>query len=109
MLADAPSTHTVMLSSPISMDDDYPQASPESAGALSDATEIDEILSLRWQTLTDETCEARAPGTRVVAIIDHVRLFLCEVLKHLQDSLAAVADRAVGWRAQSPACGPRCV
>ncbi len=33
---------------------DYPQIAPESAGDLFDGTEIDEILSLRIMTLTDE-------------------------------------------------------
>ena len=42
-----------MLSSPIILYD-YPQIAPESAGDLFDGTEIDEILSLRIMTLTDE-------------------------------------------------------
>jgi hypothetical protein len=44
---------TVMLASPIILYD-YPSIAPESAGNLFDATEIDEILSLRILTLTDE-------------------------------------------------------
>ena len=43
----------VMLSSPIILYD-YPQIAPESPGALFDGGEIDEILSLRILTLTDE-------------------------------------------------------
>ena len=42
-----------MLSSPIILYD-YPQIAPESAGNLFDGTEIDEILTLRIMTLTDE-------------------------------------------------------
>ena len=42
-----------MLSSPIILYD-HPQIAPESAGNLFDSTEIDEILSLRILTLTDE-------------------------------------------------------
>jgi hypothetical protein len=42
-----------MISSPIILYD-YPQIAPESAGDLFDGTEIDEILSLRIMTLTDE-------------------------------------------------------
>ncbi len=42
-----------MLSSPIILYD-YPQIAPESAGDLFDGTEIDEILSLRIMTLTDD-------------------------------------------------------
>ena len=42
-----------MLSSPIILYD-YPQIAPESAGDLFDSTEIDELLTLRVQTLTDD-------------------------------------------------------
>ena len=42
-----------MLSSPIILYD-HPQIAPESAGNLFDSTEIDEILSLRILTLTDD-------------------------------------------------------
>jgi hydrogenase maturation protease len=42
-----------MLSSPIILYD-YPRIAPESAGDLFDGTEIDEILTLRIMTLTDE-------------------------------------------------------
>jgi hypothetical protein len=44
---------TMMLSAPIILYD-YPQVAPESPGDLFDGTEIDELLSLRIQTLTDE-------------------------------------------------------
>jgi hypothetical protein len=42
-----------MLSSPIILYD-YPEIAPESAGELCDGTEIDEILTLRVLTMTDE-------------------------------------------------------
>ena len=42
----------LMLSSPIILYD-YPQIAPESAGDLFDSTEIDELLTLRVQALTD--------------------------------------------------------
>jgi hypothetical protein len=42
-----------MFSSPIILYD-YPQIAPESPGSLFDGTEIDEILSLRILTMTDE-------------------------------------------------------
>jgi hydrogenase maturation protease len=50
LAGDAPDT---MLASPIILYD-YPQIAPESAGALFDGTEIDEILSLRILALTDD-------------------------------------------------------
>jgi hypothetical protein len=48
-----------MLSSPIILYD-YPEIAPESPGDLYDCTEIDEILSLRILTLTDEEKQAMA-------------------------------------------------
>ena len=46
----------MMLSSPIILYD-YPQVAPESPGDLFDGAEIDEILTLRVLTLTDEEKE----------------------------------------------------
>jgi hydrogenase maturation protease len=48
-----------MLSSPIILYD-YPQVAPESPGNLFDGTEIDEILTLRILTLTEEEKQAAA-------------------------------------------------
>ncbi len=48
-----------MLSSPIILYD-YPQIAPESPGDLFDGTEIDEILTLRILTLTEEEKQAAA-------------------------------------------------
>jgi hydrogenase maturation protease len=53
-----PARDTV-LASPIILYD-YPQIAPESPGDLFDATEIDEILSLRILTLTDDEKRAAA-------------------------------------------------
>jgi hypothetical protein len=62
----------LMLSAPILLYD-HVQVAPESAGDLHDATEIDEILSLRTLTLTDaEKAEARATDARAAAIVDRV-------------------------------------
>jgi hypothetical protein len=52
LVGDAADPSTV-LSSPIILYD-YPQIAPESPGSLFDGTEIDEILSLRILTMTDE-------------------------------------------------------
>jgi hypothetical protein len=60
----------IVLGSPIILYD-HPALAPESAGALFDATEIDEILTLRVMTMTDaEKAEARATDPRAAAIID---------------------------------------
>ena len=50
---------------------DHPSVAPESAGDLFDATEIDEILTLRVITLTDdERAEARGTDPLAAAILD---------------------------------------
>ena len=53
VLVGEPGQRYTLLASPIILYD-YPQIAPESAGDLFDGTEIDEILSLRIMTLTDE-------------------------------------------------------
>jgi hypothetical protein len=59
-----------MLASPICVYD-YPAIAPESPGDFYDATEIDEMLVLRIQTLTDsEKQEARETDPRAAALID---------------------------------------
>jgi len=60
----------VMLSSPIILYD-YPAIAPESHGELCDGTEIDELLTLRVRTLTEEEKqEARATDPRAAEIVD---------------------------------------
>ncbi len=58
-----------VLVSPIVLGD-YPAIAPESAGDLFDATEIDEILTLRVMTMTEgEKAEARGTDPRAAAIL----------------------------------------
>src|SRR5262249_3887048 len=58
-------SRNMMLASPIILYD-YPQVAGESVGDLFDATEIDEILSLRIMTLTDaERQQAASLDSRV--------------------------------------------
>ena len=91
VLAGDPSNQDVMLSSPILMDYDYPQVSPESPGDLFDATEIDEILSLRALTLTDEEKrEARATDPRAAAIVDRVEEIPREVWERLHGAVRSL-------------------
>jgi hypothetical protein len=60
----------VVLAAPIILSD-HPAVAPESAVAMFDSTEIDEILTLRVLTLTDdEKAQARATDPRAAAIID---------------------------------------
>lgn len=76
-----------MLSSPIVLYD-YPAIASESPGDLCDATEIDEILSLRIATLTeDEKREARATDPRARQIIDRVDSFSPDDWQRLHGTL----------------------
>lgn len=60
----------IILSSPIILYD-YPQIAPESPGSLFDGTEIDEILSLRIMTLTDdEKREIRQSDDRAREVLE---------------------------------------
>ncbi|MDQ1724718.1 MAG: hypothetical protein QOG52_1746 [Frankiaceae bacterium] len=61
--------HDGVLVAPIILGD-HPAIAPESAGDLFDATEIDEILTLRIQTMTEaEKAEARGTDPRAAAIL----------------------------------------
>ncbi|KUI40698.1 hypothetical protein AU198_13290 [Mycobacterium sp. GA-1199] len=60
----------LVLASPIILYD-HPEIAEQSKGALYDSTEIDEILTLRIMTMTDdEKAQARATDQRAAAIID---------------------------------------
>ncbi|MBS1696660.1 MAG: hypothetical protein JST91_31145 [Actinobacteria bacterium] len=70
VLAGPPGDHTLALVSPIILYD-HPEVATQSAGALYDSTEIDEILTLRVMTMTEqEKAEARATDPRAAQIID---------------------------------------
>lgn len=70
VLVGAQGQRDTLLVSPIILYD-YPQVAPESAGDLFDGTEIDEILSLRIMTLTDEEKrEMRQSDERARQILD---------------------------------------
>ncbi|MGI8667712.1 MAG: hypothetical protein ACR2N4_17085 [Jatrophihabitans sp.] len=77
----------VVLVSPIILYD-HPEVAAESAGALFDSTEIDEILTLRVMTLTDaEKAEARATDPHAGAIIDRCDAMSAEDLQRLHGVL----------------------
>ena len=90
VLIGAAGERTVMLSSPIILQD-YPEIAPESPGDLFDATEIDEILTLRTMALTDdEKREARATDPRAAAIIDRVDAMPAEILERLHGAIRSL-------------------
>jgi hypothetical protein len=77
----------MVLGSPIILYD-YPEIAAESAGALFDSTEIDEILTLRVMTMTDaEKAEARATDPRAAEIIARCDDMSTETLRQLHGAL----------------------
>jgi hypothetical protein len=87
VMAGPQGTDTVVLASPIILYD-HPEVAPESAGALFDSTEIDEILTLRVMTMTEaEKAEARATDPRARAIIDRCDEMTPEMLQQLHGVL----------------------
>jgi hypothetical protein len=82
-----------MLSSPIILYD-YPQIAPESPGALFDGTEIDEILSLRILTLTDEEKqEIRQGDERARALLERTESLSAEQFLKLHGVLRDIQSR----------------
>lgn len=70
VLAGPPGAHDMLLISPIILYD-HPEVAEQSNTALYDCTEIDEILTLRVMTMTDdEKAQARATDPRAGEIID---------------------------------------
>ncbi len=70
VLAGPAGSSDVVLGAPIILYD-HPEVAEQSRGALFDSTEIDEILSLRVMTMTDdEKAQARATDPLAAAIID---------------------------------------
>lgn len=79
-----------MLSSPIILYD-YPQIAPESPGSLFDGTEIDEILTLRIMTLTDEEKrEMRGADERARQILERTELLPAEQLMKMHGAMKGV-------------------
>ncbi len=87
VLAGPEGSRDVVLGSPIILYD-HPSIAEESAGALFDSTEIDEILTLRVMTMTDEEkLEARATDPRAAEIIDRCDSMSPETLQQLHGVL----------------------
>ena len=87
MLAGPDECRDLVLSSPIILYD-HPQIAPESAGDLFDATEIDEILTLRTMALTDEEKrEARATDPRAADLIDRLDGLPPEMMERLHGAV----------------------
>lgn len=89
LVGEAGQTDT-LLSSPIILYD-YPQIAPESPGDLFDGTEIDEILSLRIMTLTDdEKQEMRQSDDRARQILERTETLPAEQFMKLHGVLRSL-------------------
>jgi hypothetical protein len=90
MIADDDGNDAVLVS-PIVLGD-HPTIAPESAGDLFDATEIDEILTLRVMTMTEqEKADARGTDPRAAAILAR-----CDAMSGDAMDLLHGARRAAG-------------
>jgi hypothetical protein len=77
----------LLLSSPVILYD-HPEIAAESAGDLFDATEIDEILTLRTLTLTDaEKREARSTDPKAAALLDRLDHLPPEMLERMHGAI----------------------
>ncbi|OBK75185.1 hypothetical protein [Mycobacterium sp. 1274761.0] len=87
VLAGPQDDHALMLISPIILYD-HPEIAEQSRGALYDSTEIDEILTLRIMTMTDEEkAVARATDPLAAQIIDRCDSMSPEAMLNLHGVL----------------------
>lgn len=85
---------SLMLSSPIILYD-YPQIAPESAGDFFDGTEIDEMLTLRMLTLSDEEKrEVQAGGGLGRQILERTEALPPEHLAKLHGAIRSLRNSA---------------
>jgi hypothetical protein len=109
VLAGPDDCQDLMLSSPVILYD-HPEVAAESAGNLFDATEIDEILTLRTLTLTDaEKRQARATDSRAAELMDRLDDMPPEMLDRMHGAIrylrAAPAGAAVFGESASASQG----
>jgi hypothetical protein len=96
VLAGPDDCHDLMLSSPVILYD-HPEVAAESAGDLFDATEIDEILTLRTLTLTDaEKRQARATDSRAAELMDRLDSMPPEMLDRMHGAIRYLRSAPAG-------------
>ncbi|MGA4787665.1 hypothetical protein [Nocardia sp. AB354] len=87
VLAGPPGDRSLMLISPIILYD-HPEIAEQSQESLYDATEIDEILTLRVMAMTDEEkAAARATDPRAARIVDNCDAMTAEQMARLHGVL----------------------
>jgi hypothetical protein len=103
VLAGPPGDNDLLLVSPIILYD-HPEIAEQSEGELYDSTEIDEILTLRVMTMTeDEKAQARATDPRAAQIIDRCDAMSPEAMQRLHGVLR---DPHLGQPSGEPALIP---
>ncbi len=106
VLAGPESCRDLMLSSPVILYD-HPEVAAESAGELFDATEIDEILTLRTLALTDaEKRQARATDPRAADLMDRVDNLPPEMLERMHGAIRYLKAVPAGAPARPAPRGP---
>jgi hypothetical protein len=96
----------LMLSAPVILYD-HPEVAAESAGNLFDATEIDEILTLRTLTLTDtEKRQVRATDSRAAELLDRLDDMPAEMLDRMHGAIRYLRSAPAGAAAFEPEHGP---
>jgi hypothetical protein len=104
VLAGPAECRDLLLSSPVILYD-HPEIAAESAGELFDATEIDEILTLRTMALTDaEKQQARATDPRAAQIMDRLDGMPPEMLERMHGAIRYLESAPAG--ASLAAAGP---
>jgi len=102
VLAGPADCRDLMLSSPVILYD-HPEIAAESPGDLFDATEIDEILTLRTLALTEaEKREARATDDRVAQLLDRLDDLPPEMLERMHGAIRYLRSAPAG-ATRSPA------
>jgi hypothetical protein len=116
VLVGQPGENNTLLASPIILSD-YPEIAAESPGDLFDGTEIDEILSLRIMTMTDdEKRQAGATDERVRAMLARTDALARDELMSLHGTIRGLkavqasfhdssADAPGGRAARLPSAG----
>lgn len=102
VLAGPPGSDDTLLISPIILYD-HPEIAEQSSTALYDCTEIDEILTLRVMTMTDEEkAQARATDPRAARIIDECDAMSPDAMARLHGVLRDPHARSGGLIPEVP-------
>ncbi len=105
VLVGPPGHDGILLASPIILED-HPTLAGESPGGLFDSTEIDEILTLRILTMTEEEkAEARATDPRAADIIDRSEQLSTDEMSRLHGAMRDPHGPAGGEAPDWPTLG----